>query len=169
MKNAYKCNLGGFTLIELLVVVLIIGILAAVAVPQYQKAVMKARYSQAMILVDSVARAQQVYFMANGKYATVFEDLDTELPTGEIRANGQRIKYGWGECVLQGTSVQEITEVFCYVAGNLSLIYLRHLRSGSRYCRYHPAGDPNKIGEKVCSSFGGTKSVNEEFVQYLLN
>ena len=73
-------NSCAFTLIELLVVVLIIGILAAVAVPQYKKAVERSKATEAISLLSSIAKAYQTYYLANGEYATKFEQLDVDLP-----------------------------------------------------------------------------------------
>ncbi|MCQ2410079.1 MAG: prepilin-type N-terminal cleavage/methylation domain-containing protein, partial [Elusimicrobiaceae bacterium] len=56
-------RLGGFTLIELLVVVLIIGILTAVALPQYQRAVEKSKATQAWSVLKSVAQAKEAYYL----------------------------------------------------------------------------------------------------------
>ena len=66
----------GFTLIELLVVVLIIGILSAVALPQYEKVVWKSKAVQLRILVKSLAEAQERYYLENSTYAKNIEDLD---------------------------------------------------------------------------------------------
>ena len=82
MKNDTKSRFGGFTLIELLVVVLIIGILAAVAVPQYQKAVHKARLVEAFTLGKHFKDAEEVYFMSNGEYTDSFEELGVDFPNG---------------------------------------------------------------------------------------
>lgn len=65
MRQKYK---KGFTLIELLVVVLIIGILAAIAVPQYQKAVEKSRVAEALILVRSLRDSAERYHFQSGKW-----------------------------------------------------------------------------------------------------
>jgi len=72
----------GFTLIELLVVVLIIGILSAIALPQYQKAVEKSRSAEALTFVGNWIKAQQLYYLANNEFAGSFSKLDIELPGG---------------------------------------------------------------------------------------
>ncbi|MBI3288431.1 MAG: prepilin-type N-terminal cleavage/methylation domain-containing protein, partial [Elusimicrobia bacterium] len=61
---------SGFTLIELLVVVLIIGILAAIAVPQYFKVVEKGKFAESMQWINSLKGAQERYLAKNGSYFT---------------------------------------------------------------------------------------------------
>ncbi len=80
-------NKKAFTLIELLVVVLIIGILAAIAVPQYQKAVGKSRASQAIIVLKSLLQAEESFYLANGHYTNNLAELDIIIPPGTAAAN----------------------------------------------------------------------------------
>ncbi len=82
----------GFTLIELLVVVLIIGILAAVAVPQYQNAVRKAQGREGHAVIDALDKALADYYLEHGSYLQlqagtsvfVYEPVDTERLNIEI-------------------------------------------------------------------------------------
>lgn len=70
----------GFTLIELLVVVLIIGILSAVALPQYQKSVAKARASEALTTANAWAKAQSIFRLENGYYTSDLSALSIDMP-----------------------------------------------------------------------------------------
>ena len=78
----------GFTLIELLVVVLIIGILSAVALPQYEKAVWNARATQLETAVKQVADAQERFILANGTCAYSFEDFDISFDSLPYKTKG---------------------------------------------------------------------------------
>ncbi len=85
-------NKQAFTLIELLVVVLIIGILAAVALPQYQKTVEKSRAMQAVIMVKAIADANEAYYLANGEYAHDLDLLDVDVPGTSYTYTGKKRK-----------------------------------------------------------------------------
>ncbi|MBR1373388.1 prepilin-type N-terminal cleavage/methylation domain-containing protein [bacterium] len=71
-----KSNIQAFTLIELLVVVLIIGMLVAVAIPQYKKAVLKSRLAAIKPILSAIKTAEESYYLANGEYTYNMDLLD---------------------------------------------------------------------------------------------
>lgn len=84
-------NKQGFTLIELLVVVLIIGVLAAMALPQYRVAVGMSRASTMYAFMRGVDQAQQAFYMANNRYATTFDSLSVGIPPGFTKTDEKTI------------------------------------------------------------------------------
>lgn len=83
------CKKRGFTLIELLVVVLIIGILSAVALPQYQKAVIKAQIARVLPLLKLIQEAEEAFYMANGYYTEDKEALDIDWNAVGLEAHSE--------------------------------------------------------------------------------
>lgn len=79
----------GFTLIELLVVVLIIGILAGVALPQYTKAVEKSRATEAITLLSNIAKAETVYALGTNSFTNDLNALDIQMPNINAGATSQ--------------------------------------------------------------------------------
>ena len=167
LKQVQHDNRRGFTLIELLVVVLIIGILAAVAVPQYQVAVAKSHLSKYMLLVKSFVAAEEAYYLANGEYTDDMPALDVALPTqGECTYN----RTGWGNYYTcmdfsigiynDATNVQVNTHNMAYMH------FFKDFTSSSTNLEYKK-GDivcfsNESIGRQVCKTLGpGTEYNNE--------
>ena len=81
MRKPHGSGRGGFTLIELLVVILIIGILASIAVPQYFKLVERGRVAEGLSCLSTLKGSQQRYQLRNGVFSNTLGNLDTTCPT----------------------------------------------------------------------------------------
>ena len=100
-------NNSAFTLIELLVAVLIIGILSAVAVPQYQFAIDKLKFNKMLTVVRAVRDQQILYYLAHGNYAANCKELNMDLPSETYLDNRKRIANKKGDFYVE-----------CYWAAN---------------------------------------------------
>ena len=162
-KNAANSKLGGFTLIELLVVVLIIGILAAVALPQYTKVVEKSRAAEALQMVSSIAKANEVYKMTTGEYATDISLLDIEVPgtdvvySGRPRKETKYFQYGT-RSASQASSIAIAnrlpnTERYAFIA----------FEDGTTICHYY-----NDEDEKFCRSLSDGSKYSLDSSAYII-
>ena len=160
-SNAVKISCKrGFTLIELLVVVLIIGILTAVAVPQYKIAVAKSRFSTLKHLTDALAKAEEVYYLANGKYTEVIAQLDVDLPgdKDEEKSSDKTYVYDWGSC-----SVKVEGQAYCThkaIRMQYQIWLAHHAAPNRRACVVLDTTDLTDWRNKICKAEIGTSGSN---------
>jgi len=157
MKNK-SCLLGrlntkGFTLIELLVVVLIIGILAAVALPQYQKSVDKSRFAGLLSVAKSIKNAQEVYYLANGAYTYQWDQLDLDID----QQTKQKIRLNLG-----GPAVSAGVEVSDSRIGVGVLVNFHQSGLGETYDDYVYCYAPktNARANNICKAFSNNNGID---------
>jgi prepilin-type N-terminal cleavage/methylation domain-containing protein len=117
-----KLNKMAFTLIELLVVVLIIGILAAIALPHYQKAVWRSRAAQLQQSVRDLANAQEMYFLVHGRYPSNFDELDISFDSLPVKPETS-LSASWRAPSTNGIRANDIMELVINNMGPDSLFF----------------------------------------------
>lgn len=169
---------GGFTLMEMLVVVIIMGVLASIALPQYQKAVQKARWVEVLTVADALNTAEEEYWLAYREYTPQISDLTIRIPSMTTGHEGTSLKLkNGGYVALQafddegwssehGCSGNGCTGAYIHgVSNKLPVTYIivpAHTRGqggnwqkyrGQRIC--NPRSD-RPGGDEFCRSLGGT-------------
>ena len=150
-KNTKK----GFTLLELLVVVVIIGILASIALPQYKMATLKAKYARAKQTVSDIRKAYEFYYTVHNEFPTKFSDLDFANKfddSNTIQTNDYR-------CEFQ----TNFNNIVCSISNETKLryvinFYTAHSNKISIYCR--ATTDTSDIYNKICQQETG-KTANQ--------
>ncbi len=150
----------GFTLIELLVVVLIIGILSAIALPQYTAAVEKSRAGEALVILKHAQQARMIDYLQNPNAPSTPKDI-MELSGGTWRADGgayctKNFRYAFDDCTV-AEAYRCIPKADCsdcqndteYEINLFNPFYGEDWES-EHYCAYS-----TDLGHKVCNGLAG--------------
>lgn len=155
-------NKIGFTLIELLVVVMIIGVLSAIALPQYKRTVERSRAAEAFVLGRHLAQAEELYYLSNGEYTNDWSLIAEEQPSS-----------AFFQYVLDSSAYN--IRISRIDGGYHLRFFMQHVSSpyaGKYLC---VARASSKVGTDVCRSMSGFDTgeayihMGEDFLFYPLN
>lgn len=168
----------GFTLIELLIVVLIIGVLSSIALPQYQKAVTRAKNREALLGIRAIGQGIEMYNLANGALPTEKEEDFSIL--GIENPNSENWKYQFfcvekKICFIYAFSAEEEAkegEIFYEIEGRTNeqghlapffyvveqeIIEVKDLGNDETFMSI----ESRDAGEKMCKKAGGRMDAQE--------
>ena len=159
-----RSNKQGFTLIELLVVVLIIGILASVALPQYQKAVLKSRAAEAWTNLKTLNTAAAAYCLENPSANESFSPSSSSNPLSVAVQDSKNFSY-WGSVHCSDSGNPSSFAAWWHGGGGESFRLNIHPVSGYRTCADGSGSSCTKLGltkyasnnDTICSCGGGYK------------
>ena len=141
----------GFTLLELLVVVLIIGILAMIALPQYQYVVDKSKFTQLLILSKAIKDAQHRYILAHGERSLDLSVLDIGIDGATYSKDlteNDTVKFKNGFCALTQSSSRN--SLWCRINKNPKIYFFIHFDDEVKYCCVPK--ETGKRGERICEN-----------------
>ncbi len=164
-----KKTKAGFTLIELLVVVLIIGILTAIALPQYKLAVAKSRLATMKPILTAIKAAEEAYYLANAEYTEDLNSLDISHSCNQLGNDksiftcnkhfvidvlGSVSTNGAAAYVIHAAYCPDYTNLWSQCLSNRDFSYILYLTHHDKLPNKISCSGLTNLGKAVCKAEG---------------
>lgn len=165
---------SAFTLIEMLVVVVIMGILASIAIPQYMGAIDKSRFVGIMTQVEQLAEAEESYYLHYRTYTANINELDIKfsLDRGQAHNGGEQINSfsdgykvpnGWldiARAADDGWRHERYVQGYLATPGVGFIHFLSKREDALANTRWCTVGRDNARSRRLCQNLGGVLTAN---------